>query len=217
MGDVAIARLALETLPYMGSSIDRSQFQTDVDHASSVYTQAVTVLYQPETTPEVYSLAYHPKNHSSSSRYNGEKIKIQETQTINIAPVIKQLNQDFVLCDCTDEEIYTPLSYTGRHKGPNRNQIELTATFEQNPEPGFFPIIIPSFWMDVLSHFLTLILSSVLIGAGATVIASGLGAILGTCMIVAGARGIMVLSWVYSLVHKKEQRLFHLHLLNRMT
>jgi len=101
--------------------------------------------------------------------------------------VIKQLNQDFVLCDCTDEELYTPFSYTGRHKGADRNQIEFTASFEQNPEPGFFPIIIPNFWMDVLSHFLTLLLSSVLISAGAGVIASGLGTVLGVCMIVAGA------------------------------
>ncbi|MDF1683460.1 MAG: hypothetical protein P1U36_02270 [Legionellaceae bacterium] len=185
LGDVAMANLSLSVIT--ATDADKSQFQTEFDNALTRYNQALKEYYQNRAVPSVYSSDYHFKH---SIILNDEI-----THIINIDNVMKQLNHDFVLCDNTDKEFYTPHSYTGRYRGNHPTEIQCTivdhrtciASSNQTPEPEFFPILIPSFLMDVLSHFLTMLLASVLIGAGAAAIASGLGAVLGACLIVTGA------------------------------
>lgn len=184
LGDVSMARLAFETL---SSDVDKAPFQAEIDSALGHYNDAVAMLYPNEVVPALYGSAYLPQSRNGSSSCGSGKVSIQTTYIIDISAVTKQLNQDFVLSDNTEEEIFTPLQYAGRYRTTVPTQIQLEAAFKQSPDAGFFPIVIPSFLMDLLSNFLTLVVGGILVGAGAQVIASGIGAVLGTCMIVVGA------------------------------
>ena len=171
LGDVSVARLSLRI------HAEGGQLQTKFDNALTRYNNALATRYQDKSVPAVYDFNYIPLN----TAYRFTPWESKGTEIIYISPIVNQLNQDFILCDNTDKASFSPLPYTGRYKTTDPTQINCTALSKAVYVQGFSPVIIPSFLMDVLSNFATLMVSATVLGAGAA-----LGGILGVCMAVTG-------------------------------